>query len=167
MEDLEEWRDIIEFPGYAVSSRGRVWNTDYDRLKIASTNQAGVLNVLLIKDGLQYRRSVPVMVAKAFLPTPRYKHFTTLIHLDGDRTICNVETLAWRPRWFSIKYHQQFKPGAARGFKCPVEEVQSQEVFDTSWQAATKYGLLDTDILVATMNQTYVFPTGQRFRVLD
>lgn len=163
---IEQWVEIREFPGYAISNLGRVRNEEDDRFKVVSVNQAGVRHVLLMKNRRQHRRAVAGLVADAFLPRPRYDHFNTLIHLDGDRSNCAVDNLAWRPRWFATRYHRQFQPGALRGFLEPVYDVESGETFPSSWEAALKYGLIDHEIRVATLNRTYVFPTGQRFRVL-
>lgn len=163
----EIWKDIYGFPGYAVSNLGRVMNTDQERLKIASPNQAGIMSVLLMKDTQQFRRSVARLVAERFLQPPRQSHFNALIHLDGNKENNAADNLAWRPRWFAVKYHQQFLPGGKRGFRKPVVDLKTGETFPTSWEAAVKYGLLDHEIMTSVFNRTYVFPTGQQFRVLD
>lgn len=163
----ENWKEIPEFPGYIVSDQGRVRNADYDRPKIPSQNQSGVMHVLLMRNTMQYRRSLAKLVAEAFLEAPPRWDFTTLIHLDGQRSNCSADNLVWRPRWFARRYHRQFEPGAHRGFDEPVVEVHSGETFETSWEAALKYGLLDEEIKIAALNRTYVFPTGQIFRTLD
>lgn len=169
MQDLvqELWHELSDFPGYAVSDLGRVRNVDFDRFKVPSQNQAGVMHVMLSRSLRQYRRAVAGLVADAFLDSPPREDFNTIIHLDGDRTNCAALNLMWRPRWFTIQYHRQFQPGAKRGFREPVKELTTGEEFETSWDAAIKYGLIDHEIFVATFNRTYVFPTGQQFRVLD
>lgn len=165
----EKWKDLLEFPSYAVSDYGRIINKDTERIKVPSLNQNGVAHVLLMQNLKQFRRSVALLVAKAFLPVPKVEHFDTPINLNGDRLDNRAANLAWRPRWFAIKYHQQFfqDDPEHRGFNQPVELIQTGERFETSWDAAVKYGLLDKEIFVATFNQTYVFPTGHRFRVID
>lgn len=167
---LETWKALIEYPGYAVSNYGHIMNTHTDLVKNPSTNQQGILMVNFSINQKQLVRSVALIVANHFLEPPKEEHFDTPIHLDGDRTNCHVYNLAWRPRWFAVKYHQQFNEYEREnrhGFKTPVEITKTGEIFPNSWQAAVKYGLLDFEIFMATLNRTYVFPTGQVFRVLE
>lgn len=161
---MEEWCYIPSFPGYSVSDTGCVRNDETGRLMALTMNQQGIVNVGLTRDYIQYRRSVARLVATAFIPPPR-DTFDTPINLDGDRTNNNVWNLVWRPRWFAVKYFQQFINGE-RGFTVPVMETKTEECFHTSWEAAIKYGLLDREILVATIGRTYVWPTYQTFRVI-
>lgn len=162
---MDEWAPIEEFPGYAVSSDGRVRNIDTGRLLVLTRNQQGVIQVGLMKDGAQFKRGVALLVAKAFLPPPPSPAFNTPINLDGDRSNCSIDNLVWRPRWFAIKYHQQFY-NDQRGFNDPIVDIKTGEEFEDSWEAATKYGLIDREILIATLNRTYVWPTYQEFRVI-
>lgn len=159
----EDWRAIPEFPNYSVSTEGRIQNTETGRFMAQVLNQRGMLNVGLTKNFVQHRRSVPLLVAQAFLP--QVDHFDTPINLNGDRLNNRVGNLLWRPKWFAIRYIQQFYNGR-RGFNVPIVELQSGEEFETSWIAATKYGLIDREILIATTQRTYVWPTYQMFRVI-
>jgi len=160
---MERWAKIREFPDYMISDRGRVRNEEADRLMALQVNQAGIVNVGLTKHMRQYKRAVGKLVAQEFLPPPPRASFDSVINLDGDRTNNRAENLAWRPKWFAIRYFRQFYSGH-RGFVVPVYEVHTGEVFDTSWDAAVKYGLIDQDILQASINNTYVWPTNQMFK---
>ncbi len=162
---MEEWTRIPEFPNYSVSSSGNIRNDRFDRLMTLSVNQRGAVHVALMQGTKQYRRSVALLVANTYLPEPPSPAFDTPIHLDGDPLNNAAENLLWRPFWFAMKYKLQFR-GPRKGFRVPIEDVSSGEQFPTSWEAATKYGLLDFEILLATQNRTYVWPTYQRFRVL-
>lgn len=167
----EQWLELHEFDNYAVSNLGRVRNLTTDLVKKPSRNQQGILMVNLSRNGEQNIRSVSVLVACAFVPTQGLPdHFDTPIHLDGDKANCQAVNLAWRPRWFAVRYHKQFDPWERThrfGFRQPVELLDTGEVFPTSWEAAIKYGMLDREIFLATMNQTVVFPHHFRFRVID
>lgn len=165
---MEQWRQIPEFPRYSVSDEGRVKNDDTDRFLVKQINQRGLVNVGLTRDGIQCKRSVPLLVAQAFVPLAdiHSEEFDTPINVDGDRLNNRAWNLMWRPYWFAVKYVQQFKV-QPRGFRTPIEEVVSKEWFATSWDAAVKYGLLDLDIFLSTVNRTFVWPTYQRFRTLD
>lgn len=159
------WIRISKFPGYSVNEEGLVRNDDTGRIMMLSQNQHGVVQVGLMRDRVQYKRGVALLVANAFLDRPRTPAFDTPINLNGDRTDNHVDNLTWRPRWFAITYHRQFFDEPC-GFREPIIDIKTKEVFPTSWEAAIKYGLLDKEILIATLNRTYVWPTYQEFRVI-
>jgi hypothetical protein len=113
---MEDWRDIRFFPGYSVSTIGRVRNDDTGRMMTLMVNQSGVVNVGLTRSREQHRRAVALLVADAFIPRPIREAFDTPINLNGDRMNNTIDNLVWRPRWFAIKYIQQFKNNV-RGFR--------------------------------------------------
>lgn len=160
------WKRVTGFPNYEVSDWGAVRRLNSDRTIAVPLNQQGNPYVGLSRDGEQQKRSLALLVAMTFLDRPPNSRFDTPIHLDGDKTNCAADNLMWRPRWFAIKYHQQFYNGK-RGFIVPVFEVNSGETFPTSWEAALKYGLIDQEILTAAINRTVVFPTGMHFRPIE
>lgn len=163
---MEDWREVDEFRGYSVSSCGRVRNDQTGYILSLLVNQRGIVNVSFNARGIQYKRSVSLLVARAFLPVHPLDSFDTPINLDGDRRNNHISNLMWRPRWFAVDYFKQFQDWR-RGFLVPIEETTTGERFENSWHAATKYGLLDKEIYIATLNRTYVWPTYQRFRVLE
>lgn len=160
-----EWIALEDFPGYSINILGQVMNEDTNRVMAMTKNQHHVIQVGLMRDGLQHKRAVGLLVAKLFLPTPEPPTFNTVINLDGNRSNNHVENLMWRPRWFAVRYHKQFF-NDRRGFLEPIIEIHTEERFKNSWQAAIKYGLLDREILTATLNRTYVWPTYQEFRTV-
>ena len=162
--DKETWVEIEEFPGYAVSSWGRVMNTETDLIKKATVNQAGIPNVLLMRDGEQFRRSVAVLVANHFLDKPDRIAFDTPINLDGDRCNNRADNLAWRPRWFAMRYHQQFQRGSVHGFKGGI--MLADEVFDDVRECAKAYGLLESELITCAQNKTPIFPTWQTVQMV-
>ena len=166
MQD-EVWRRIESFEGYSVSDCGRVRRDSSGYILNQQINQFGVPNVGLMQNGRQRKLSVSRLVATEFVPRLGWQResFNTPINLDGDRLNNYVPNLRWRPRWFAVDYLRQFVTGP-RGFAVPIEDITSGEQFETSWPAALKFGLLDHEILLATMNRTYVWPTFQTFRVL-
>lgn len=158
----EEWREISAFPGYSVSDTGFIQQDRLGHRLTRLINQRGVTYVGLSRDGKQHNRSVALLVAEAFLIPHQYSAFDTPINLDGDRANNHASNLMWRPRWFAVKYHQQFH-NDRRGFHRAVEEIETGEQFKSSWYAAIKFGLLDREIMLATLNGESVWPTGQRF----
>lgn len=161
----EEWREIAEFPNYSVSNTGLVLNNDTGVTMTPHVNQRGIVNVSFNRRGEQYKRSVTVLVATAFVTAARSLAFDTPINLDGDRRNNNASNLLWRPRWYATEYYRQFKT-EQQSIDQPIQEYKTGEVFKSSWEAALVYGLLDLEIVKAIANKTYAWPTFQRFRVL-
>lgn len=161
---LEYWEPIEFFEDYSVSNFGRVRTDKSGRILALNENQFGLLQVGLMNDGVQFHRSVPLLVAKAFLPEVGGA-FDTPINLDGDRHNNHVENLAWRPRWFAIRYNQQFRHPYENPIKAPVVDLKTGEVSKNSFDCAKRYGLLESDLVLSILNRTYVWPTYQEFGI--
>lgn len=160
----ERWESLIEFPGYSVSDWGHVLN-DRTGFRIKATqNTRGVAMVGLMKNGIQHKRSLALLVASVFvLQDRRQMSFDTPINLNGDRMNNHYTNLAWRPLWFARKYSKQFSDGHA-SFNDPIVDVETGEVYPNSMSVAVTHGLLDIEIYLSMINNTYVWPTGQIFR---
>lgn len=154
---MEHWLKIPHFPKYDVSSLGRVRNNETGRDMRLTINQRGIVYVGLMRDGVQYKRSVALLVAHAFKHIPQHESFDALIHLDGNKANCKADNLMYRPFHFSINYHRQFRlPPAYQGeIYCP----ETNETFATSREMAVKYGFLERDILAALVNEWMIWPT--------
>lgn len=161
----EEWRPIENFPEYSVSNFGNVRTNKTGRILALSENQFGLLQVGLMRDGEQKHRSVPLLVAKAFIPQPTGP-FDTPINLDGNRHNNHVDNLAWRPRWFAIKYNRQFRYPYPNPILAPVVNLKTGEISENSTECAKKYGLLEQDLVLSILNRTYVWPIYQEFGLL-
>ena len=162
---IEEWKPITFFPQYSISSYGRVRAEKSGRILALNENQFGVVQVGLMQDGVQYHRSVPLLVAKAFIPR-EHVPFDTPINLDGDRYNNHVSNLMWRPRWFAIKYNRQFRQPYENPITARIIELKTREIFQNSFQCATRFGLLEQDLVLSILNRTYVWPTYQEFGIL-
>lgn len=160
-----EWRQIQRFPGYSVSDTGQVRNDETERVLATQVNQQGVVHVGLYYNGIQYKRSLSIIVAEAFLLRPSFE-FNTPVNLDGNKGNNHAVNLVWRPRWFALRYTNQFLQSGP-SINRPVEIIETKEVFENSWQAATTLGLLDREIAISIMTCVYVFPTYQHFRVVE
>lgn len=162
----ENWVIIQEFPRYAVSETGLVQNLDSGRLMKQSLNSHGIPIVGLVRNRIQYKRSVAVLVAERFLeePDPNYEN-PTPINMNGNRFDNHACNLTWRPRWFAYNYACQFKRERI-GYNLPIQEMDTYEIFPNSWTAAQTYGLLDIDVLNAVMKCDEVWPTRQLFRIV-
>ena len=164
--EKEKWVPIEDFPTYAVSNHGRVMNLDTDLVKKPSPNQQGIPSVLLMKDHRQYRRTVARLVAEHFIPNKR-QNFDTPINLDGDRFNNYWRNIEWRPLWFAMAYHHQFKQPIPFGFNAGVMCVETNMAFDNITEAAQEYGLIIKEIIHSTQTQVPVFPTWQTFAVVQ
>lgn len=162
---LEEWRGIRLFPDYSVSDSGSVRNDDADRLMTQQMNQRGIVHVGLTKNKVQHRRALSILVADAFLRKPN-NNFNTPINLDGDRRNNEADNLLWRPRWFASQYYKQFESNVRPCFNRKVQVVETEEIFDTSWEAAISLGVLDRDIAMSVLSGSRVRIILQHFRLL-
>ena len=162
----EVWKPIELFPEYSVSNFGNVRSNKSSRILSISPNQYGVVQVGLMKNGVQYHRSVPLLVAKAFLPI-KAGPFDTTINLDGDRLNNHVDNLVWRPRWFAVKYNRQFRFPSDMHISRPIVDLKTGEVSINSMECAKRYGLLEEEVVLAVMNKSYVWPTYQEFRIFE
>jgi len=162
----EIWKEIENFENYSVSNFGRIRTNWTERILSTYQNQSGLVQVGLMKNGKQYHRSVPLIVAKAFIKQPSGP-FDTPINLDGDRYNNHVNNLIWRPRWFAVKFNQQFREPYENRIEAPIEDLKSGEITENSLECAKRYGLLEQEIVLAILNNTYVWPTYQRFRFVE
>jgi len=161
----ESWKTIHLFEDYSVSDHGNVRSDKSGRNLALNENQFGLLQVGLMRNGVQYHRSVTLLVARAFLE-PVGGPFDTPINLDGNRHNNHVENLSWRPRWFAIKFNRQFRYSDEYFIDSPIVDQKTGEISDNSLECAKKYGLLQYDIYLAIMNRTYVWPTYQEFGIV-
>lgn len=163
----ELWKSIPEFPGYSVSNQGDVQTDKTGRILATFQNQSGLVCVGMMRDGTQYHRSVPLLVAKAFLPKHKLPAFNTPVNLNGDRYDNAVDNLAWRPRWFVVKYNRQFIYPYANPIPYPIIDLENGEVSENSFECAKRYGLLEEDLVLSILNRTFVWPTYQQFAIKE
>lgn len=163
---IETWKIIDLFPDYEVSDQGRIRNWLTERILAINDNQYGVPQVGLMRDHIQHHRSVTLLVAKAFLPYVGGP-FDTPINLDGDRHNNRLENLLWRPRWFAIRYNQQFRRPYENPILNPVVDLKTEEVSENSLECAKRYGLLEKDVVLSILNRTFTWPTYQEFGIIE
>lgn len=161
---MEKWVELDEFPDYYVSDKGQVMNELTGRVLKLSVNQRGRVMAGPMKDGAQYRRSVDLLVACAFLDPPPSKAFGSVIHLDGSYTNNEATNLMWRPRWFRVAYHKQFYTNSLLRINRPIYCVDTDEVFPNSRECSIKYGLLESEIVMSLTNREGVWPYGFEFK---
>lgn len=157
---------IQGFSGYSVNRFGDVIHDAFGRLLTPHANQTESVYVSLMRDGKQHQRALSRIVAKAFLESA-VPIFDTPINLDGDRWNCAADNLMWRPRWFAIQYHHQFKERYNNPIDTPVKARDENEVFSDSFAAAIRYGLLERDVVLSVFQNTYAWPNYMIFEMVE
>jgi len=166
METIEEvWVEIKGSEGYSISNLGEVKNNSTGGLIKPQISPQGVMYVPLYVNGEKVTRAVKPLVAKNFVPG-QTKIFDTAINLDGDKRNNRMDNLAWRPRWFAVKYSRQFLTEFEYADRGPLQEKKSEEIFDNIYQAGVINGILFRDVFTSCRVGTPVFPTTQIFTIL-
>jgi NUMOD4 motif len=164
---MTDWVPIDGYPLYSVDSLGQVRNDRTNRILRPKINQFGVVNIgLMGEDGVQHHRSLALLVARTFIPQ-ELEAFDTPINLDGNRWNCAVDNLMWRPRWFAIQYHRQFKERYYEPIPVPIRNLADNQVFPDSMAVCITFGLLEKDLVRSIEMRTYVWPTYQMFDLAD
>lgn len=163
-----EWRPLEEFPDFLVSEHGDIQNNLTGVVRRVSINRQGIIKVTLIKDRIFCTRSVARLVASAFVPNGADPElFDTPIHKDGDKTNCRADNLAWRPRWFAVRYHKQFGFPDFHSIKGRFIDVESEEVYFSVKEICVVNGLWWGDVIKSIEEGVPVFPTWQIFQPLE
>ncbi len=167
MADDDTWVPVEGFPGYSINPLGQVARDSTGRLLVPRFNQYGVPYVGLMREWQQCIRSLPKLVARAFLPNPS-EIFDTPVQIDGDRSNCRVDNLMWRPRWYAVLYNRQFEGDRYDSpIDVPVRAVNEGEKFRNSLEAACRYGLLEREVVLSVVNRTPAWPTYQYFEMVQ
>lgn len=160
----EIWEPVEESQGYAVSNYGRIEDLDHGRVIHTRPNAQGFMMVTLRNDaGGQITRSVALLVARAFLEQP-HRWFTSIIHLNGDRSDCRAMNLMWRSRPFVLRYHQMFEEEPIR---LAVQIRETGEYFGSLRELCTTYGLIERMTYNNAVNGEPCFPYGWSIEVVN
>lgn len=155
----ERWVTIKEFPQYEVSTSGRVRHVGTQAIRKFGVNNRGIVFVSFRVDGRLHVRSVAKLVVETFTSKRKYNEsFNSHIHLDRDKTNCNLYNLMPRPRWFVYKYYEQFNEPNFRS-RVNLYKEDTNEVFDNYPDICIQYGLHYHDIIESAHYGRTVFPT--------
>jgi hypothetical protein len=99
----EEWRPVVGFPDYEVSSLGRVrsYKQRAPRILRHGSNRCGYAQVRLCIQGILHTRTVHTLVAEAF-HGPRPEGLEVR-HLDGTRTNNQASNLTYATRLVNMR----------------------------------------------------------------
>lgn len=163
---MELWENLetVGFPNYKLSSEGEVRNERTDKVLKLSSNQFGVVRIGLMKqdENRQVTLSLPRLVATMFVQG-RSATFNTPINLNGDRNDNRAKNLAWRPRWFAVKFFHQFEEFEEPLFRTKIQDVETSKNYSDSRECAAANGLLEEDVMKSVVNGSPCFPTWQIF----
>lgn len=163
---VEQWTPLEGYQGYSISNLGRIRNDRRDSLIAVTTTETHHSYVSLVRNHKQVNRSLALLVAQTFIPNDNPEHFTTPIHLDGDLSNCHAGNLLWRPRWFAMRFTQQFRLDLPHT-PWPIRELKTGEEFENPWPPVSIFGLLFNDIVLSIEQRTRVFPTWQAFERIE
>ena len=179
LNDNELFKIIKEFPNYEVSTWGRVFKRGKNEELVQSPtlrgdltvglmreefadHHGGELTVSLKKNLVQYRRSVKVLVAKAFV-SGESEFYNTPIQLDGNRDNNHVSNIQWRSRGFAWEYARQFTDIRAWFYDGPILDITNNIQYENIFEAAIAHGSLCKDIRAAIPSGTSVYPDGEKY----
>lgn len=165
---MEETKPIEGFPEYVIDRAGTVYTVASGLRRKPSKTREGALKVTLYREGRPYTKSLSLLVAKAWLYNDFDPDiFDTPIHLDNDQSNNHVDNLAWRPRWFAIKYQRQYWNEEYRFSRVKVQDVKTGERYEGLMDVCQKYGYLYMDVIRSCTKHDEVFPTWRKFRFID
>lgn len=166
MPEITEWLEIPHFENYEISNTGRVRRTrpKLQHIKTFPLND-GSIGVKLYGDGRYYQHLVRRLVAAMFCEQ-RHNLDDSVIHIDGDKTNCYAENLAWRPRWFAWKYTAQFSTQFDKAWQRPVLNIDTGMIFNTICDAGFNDVALWEEILMSTVDGRLAYP-GYRYELLS
>lgn len=90
---MENWKVIVEYPSYSISSLGRVKNNTANKVLKAVPNTFGYLQVRLYKEGQYKVFTIHQLVAAYFLSIPSGD--LELNHVDEDKLNNKWDNLEW------------------------------------------------------------------------
>lgn len=123
----EEWRDIVGYENYQVSSMGRVKSLNYNRtgmekiLKPAK-NKDEYLQVALYKQNKRKYYKVHRLVAMAFIDNPQ--NLEQINHRDECKANNCVSNLEWCTRLYNQNYGTRNQRAAASNTNNPKRSKQ-------------------------------------------
>jgi hypothetical protein len=161
MVDDEVWKQIESFPGYAISTYGRVVNLMHDRPVNGSLTANHYLKVTLRdEDGHSYQQYVHQLVAQTFFSG--WRQGIRVRHLDGNRSNNSVTNLSFMGGVYRLPKRIKF----SRITSQRVRIVETGEVFRTVYDCADYLGGSASNIYRVLRGERYSH-LGYTFEYMD
>lgn len=161
----ELWEPIPEFPGYSISSFGRVFHNNTGKYMTPSPIQSGHLKVSFTRDRIT--RSVALLVAEAFIEPPD-KLSDCVVVKNGDLSDVAAYNLCWRPRHFAWRYRRQFDRQAPLHYRnLSVLNVDLHIEYDCIIDAGISEGVLFIDIWESTYLGRRPYPFHHKYEITE
>ena len=144
---MEEWRKVVGFPNYQISSHGRVKSFMRDReqgivLKGFYNNDGYHIVQLRGGNGETTHLLVHRLVAMAFLPAPRQER-DQIDHIDGNRANNFASNLRWVSAFENLSYASLRNKGKAYTAEpvILISPVGKKFSFDYIYRAEKELGI--------------------------
>jgi hypothetical protein len=101
--EIEEWKQVQDFPLYEVSSMGRFRNRSTGQYIGGTTVHNGYLHIGLMREGKQHTKLAHRIVAATFIEQPSQLH-SDVNHRNKVRIDNRVSNLEWMTRSQNSKH---------------------------------------------------------------
>lgn len=162
----EEWRHIVGFEDYIISSFGRVKCNKKNGYFSFQDNGKGYKSIMLRRNGKSFRRYVHRLVAITFIGPPNGKDVN---HIDGNKSNNKLSNLEYLSRKENILHAMSIgiigsKKGRMKGelhFRSKkVVDLETGIAFNSISECAETYGLhrsTMTNVMYSNKNRRFKF----------
>lgn len=156
---MEEWVELVDFPGYMISNTGQVYSWKTETLLRPRPSGWGYLQVMFWQESRSHTKSIHLLVAHAFVPGWDYTLEPN--HIDGNKQNNHDTNLEWVTKRENNIH--ALTAGLRRPRSTPVVCVDTGETFPSIKVCASYFGLWSTSIS-AVCRGTLKTSGGLRFR---
>ena len=89
----EEWKQIINYPNYSISSLGAIRNDTTKKIMKLTTMKIGYLQINLYKDEIRKLFYHHQLMGLHFIPNP--ENYSQIDHINGIKNDNRLENLRW------------------------------------------------------------------------
>lgn len=160
----EHWEEHADYPGYEVSSEGRIRNSKTGRILKMSDNGTNCMIVNLQRYGRSHVCQVRWLVADLYLGMPEDLDSIPQ-HRNGDYRDCRADNLEWMAR--SDVHWRLYQKGRGNDpDQRPIEILNTGDIYDNIFECARAIGGYAKHIHRTMYNHNHTYK-GLRFRYLD
>ena len=118
---MENWKEVIGFPDYEVSDRGRIRVRETGAIVKQHQNNYGYNTVVMYADGEGKSKGVHRIVASAFIGLPNDGEQVN--HKDGNKTNNSLDNLEWVTQAENLRHSRN-----VLGNKCGGEKRKRESI---------------------------------------